>query len=245
VIPARACTCFPGSQRLMPPGGGRSGYSGAASRDHGQARAVLRGQRAPWRRPPDKLLGALAGPNALRLQFRSSVLRFGSTPKGGVNSCVRSAPQPGRDAARLGRKGLCGPGLLAGRRCETKPAHRERFSDDISKQGSREDQQSRLGTLSFRRHFVAAPRVRSRDRGMDANRRQIAAQRSKFEIPAALAPALGDSFWCAKSKRRAAPGMRRTLQCAEGKVIPTSRPADRASNPAISYSRCAPITVPR
>lgn len=196
--------------------------------------------RAPLAAPPrDKLLGALAGPELpSELQFRSSVLRFGSTPKGGVNSVAFEVPlsQVEMRPDSAGKVYAAQVSWLAQVRDQT-GAIIERFSDDISKQGSREDQQSRLGTLSFRRHFVAAPGEYVLETvAMDANSGKIAAQRSKFEIPAAATgPALGDIVLVRQIEAAGGAGdASEPLQCAEGKVIPNlSARLDRASNPAI------------
>jgi hypothetical protein len=114
----------------------------------------------------------------------------------------------------------------------------ERFSEDIPKQGPLEAQeQARLGTLSFRRHFVAAPgEYVLETAAMDANSGKIGAQRTKFEIPAAAnGPALSDLVLVRQIEPASgAEDASEPLRCAEGKVVPNlSARLARDTNPTI------------
>jgi VWFA-related protein len=198
--------------------------------------------RAPLAAPAagDKMLGALAGPELpSELQFRSSVLRFGSTPKGAMNSVafevplsqIEMRPDPGA------KVWVANVSVLAQVRDQT-GAIVERFSEDIPKQGPLDAQeQARLGTVSLRRHFMAPPGEYVLETvAMDANSGKIGAQRTKFEISAAAAgPALGDIVLVRQIEAAAgAEDASEPLRCAEGKVVPNlSARLVRATNPAI------------
>ncbi|MGO9094741.1 MAG: VWA domain-containing protein [Bryobacteraceae bacterium] len=198
--------------------------------------------RAPLAFPAsgDRMLGALAGPELpSELQFRSSVLRFGSAPTGGVNSVAFEVPlsqvemRPDPD----GKVWAAKVSVLAQVRDQT-GAIVERFTDDVSKQGPLDAQeQARLGAVSFRRHFMTAPGEYVLETvAMDANSGKIGAQRTKFEIPAAAAgPALGDLVLVRQIEAAAgAEDASEPLRCAEGKVVPNlSARLARATNPAI------------
>jgi len=195
--------------------------------------------RVPLAPVAEKLLDALAGPELpSQLQFRASVLRFGSTSKGGVNSVALEVPlsqlelrpDPGAKVYEAHVSWLAQVRDHTG-------AIVERFSDDTPKQGPLPDQQSRLGTLGFRRHFLAAPGEYVLETvAMDANTGKIGAQRTKFEIPAAAGgPALGDIVLVRKIEPAgAAEDAAEPLRCTEGGVIPNlSARLARDTNPAI------------
>jgi len=190
--------------------------------------------------PFGEKLGALAGPELpTELQFRSSVLRFGSTQKGSVNSValevplsqieIRPDPSAKVYAAHLS--------VLAQVRDHT-GAIVERFTEDIPKQGPLDAQeQAQRGTVSFRRHFTAAPgEYVLETAAMDANSGKIGAQRTKFEIPpAANGPALGDIVLVRRIEPAGgAEDSSEPLRCTEGKVVPNlSARLARDTNPAI------------
>lgn len=166
-----------------------------------------------------KLLDALARPELpSELQFRSSVLRFGTTPSGGVNSVAIEVPlsQVGSRASVLAQVRDQAGAIV------------QRFSEDIPAQGD---------TVSFRRHFIAAPgEYVLETAAMDASGSKIGAQRTKFKIPpVADGPALGDIVLVRQIEPAGgAADASEPLRCTEGKVVPNlSARLSRDTNPAI------------